>query len=92
MTAFSFHAPFINEANSLQNLIVHFDYFLPTSFSQWQDKQHGSVQLIEVMDANSNEPRSHLSAEELIQIRRLCWEFLETHQLFKQHNIIPLFG
>lgn len=71
---------------------IEFDYFLPTKFIQWQDKTHGSIQIISIKNRLTGEHMTDLAIEEQIQLRRACWDYLENNSLLRRPNVVNIFS
>ena len=75
---------------STQKLTIHFDYFLPEHFALWEDKNNGSIRILDVVTADTITSLSSIPIEVVIAIRRVCWDYLENNNLFHTHNVVPL--
>ena len=73
-----------------KEILIHFEYYLPNQFMLWEDKNNGSIKIIEVFVEQTRTPLPYSSIETQIQLRRTCWDYLEHNHLFHTHNIVPL--
>lgn len=88
MTQLFFTSTIEKDEGLIQKVMIHFDYFLPEYHRDWQDKLHGSIQIIQVLDESLSPLPQTIT--ELIRIRRRCWDYLERKDLLIPNNIIPL--
>ena len=56
----------------------------------WQDRYHGSIDIIEVVIHDYRKKLDELPIIECIHIRRACWDYLETNGLYLTTQMIPL--
>lgn len=70
---------------------IQFEYFLPSKFVQWQDKEHGSIGIVSVKSLLTDELLYDLVIEEHIQLRHACWDYLEECSLLLRPNVIDIF-
>ena len=69
---------------------IHFGYYVPEHNALWQDKYHGSIDIHDVVVADSLLLFDELPIIDRIQIRRACWSYLEANGLFQVTMVIPL--
>ncbi|EHL29693.1 hypothetical protein [Legionella drancourtii] len=69
---------------------IHFDYYLPENNAHWQDRYHGSIDILETVVHGSKLLFDELPIIERIHIRRACWNYLETKGLYRITLVIPL--
>lgn len=69
---------------------IHFGYYLPEHNAHWQDKYHGSIDVLDIVVSGSMLLFDELPIIERIQIRRACWNYLETNGLYQVTLVIPL--
>ncbi|MCZ4786703.1 hypothetical protein O6D23_02900 [Legionella pneumophila] len=75
--------------NSYEARIL-FNYYLPENNVNWQDRYHGSIDIKEVFIHDSRKKFDELPVIECIHIRRACWDYLETNDLYLTSQVIPL--
>lgn len=62
--------------NAYEARIV-FDYYLPENNMDWQDRFHGSIDILGVVAHGSSQLFDELPIIDRIHIRRTCWHYLE---------------
>lgn len=67
---------------------IHFDYFMPPLFQERQDKSFGSIQILQILHAADKTPIIDLQLEEMISLRRICWDYLEDKKLLARFNVV----
>lgn len=93
MTHYSFATVVpLRKSSKYHYITVHFDYHVPKQFGQWQHPEYTSLRLIETLDNMTNTPIPSLEIEDIIMLRRCCWNYLEHNHLLLNHNINPLFN
>ncbi|KTD32154.1 hypothetical protein Lnau_3065 [Legionella nautarum] len=70
---------------------IQFDYFIPPVFQDWQDKSFGSIQILQILHSNTKEPIIDLQLDEMITLRRICWDYLEEKKLLITSKVRSLF-
>jgi hypothetical protein len=71
-----------NNGSQLE-VVIYFDYFMPPHFQERQDKSFGSIQILQILHAADKTPIIDLQLEEMISLRRICWNYLEERKQFK---------
>lgn len=72
---------FLRKNGSQLPVQIRFEYFIPPLFQEWQDKAHGSIQILQLLHSDNKEPIIDLQLDEMITLRRICWHYLEEKKL-----------
>ncbi|KTC84428.1 MULTISPECIES: hypothetical protein [Legionella] len=92
MSHYLVETAFLRKNGSQLPVQIHFEYFIPPLFQDWQDKAHGNIQILQLLHSGSKEPIIDLQLEEMIGIRRICWDYLEEKKLLLSPNVVSMFS